>query len=67
MGNRKIKYGFFPERSTLSPGGDGTESITVFDASSSEKGAVRNPAASLASGKETARPVLEPELNKWEL
>lgn len=31
MGNRKIKYAFFPERSTLSPGGDGTESITVFD------------------------------------
>lgn len=30
MGNRKIMYAFFPERSTLSPGGDGTETITVF-------------------------------------
>lgn len=29
-------------------------------------GAVRNPAASLASGKGSARPTLEPELNKWE-
>lgn len=55
----------------LSPGGDGTETITVLTTlDQREKGAVRNPAASqasLASGKGSATPTLEPELNKWEL
>lgn len=47
MGNRKIKYAFFPERSTLSPGGDGTETITVFErprAARRGQFAIRQPA-----------------------